>query len=137
MSWTATRIYVDQTRLRLISMDAFEAARTCTRDGRSYSCDEEATGALIRLIGQRRSSARAPSGIGTGDRWSTSGSGTSIWDGLWWPKGGLWPNTAPSTGRIRKPLRRVAQGLGRALSRGRRTGVNSTFDRGVRLGGIE
>jgi endonuclease YncB( thermonuclease family) len=46
-------IYVDQTRLRLLSIDAFESAQTCTRDGRSYGCGEEATRALIRLIGQR------------------------------------------------------------------------------------
>lgn len=46
-------IYVDQTRLRLLSMDAFESAQTCTRDGHQYACGEEATRALINLIGQR------------------------------------------------------------------------------------
>lgn len=46
-------IYVDQTRLRLLSIDAFESAQSCTRDGRSYPCGEEATRALLGLIGQR------------------------------------------------------------------------------------
>jgi endonuclease YncB( thermonuclease family) len=46
-------IYVDQARLRLLSMDAFESTQTCTRDGRTYACGEESTRALIRLIGQR------------------------------------------------------------------------------------
>jgi endonuclease YncB( thermonuclease family) len=46
-------IYVDQTRLRLLSIDAFELAQTCTRDGQAYPCGKESTRALIRLIGQR------------------------------------------------------------------------------------
>jgi endonuclease YncB( thermonuclease family) len=46
-------IYVDQTRLRLLSMDAFESVQSCTRDGRSYGCGEEATRALIGVIAQR------------------------------------------------------------------------------------
>lgn len=46
-------IYVNQSRLRLRSMDAFESGQTCRRDGASYACGEEATRALISLIGQR------------------------------------------------------------------------------------
>ncbi len=55
-TWTGTAhvvdgdtIYVDQTRLRLLSMDAFESAQTCERDGREYQCGIEATRALIGL----------------------------------------------------------------------------------------
>lgn len=47
-------IYVDSQRLRLVSIDAFEAAQTCTCDGRPYLCGEEATRALIRLTSQRQ-----------------------------------------------------------------------------------
>jgi endonuclease YncB( thermonuclease family) len=47
-------IYVDQTRLRLLSMDAFESAQTCLRDGHEYPCGVEATRALIGLIGDRK-----------------------------------------------------------------------------------
>lgn len=46
-------VYVAQTRLRLLSMDAFESAQTCTRSDRSYACGEESTRALIGLINQR------------------------------------------------------------------------------------
>ena len=59
-TWTGTAhvvdgdtIYVDQTRLRLLSMDAFESAQTCSRDGQEYNCGTEATRALIGLIGDR------------------------------------------------------------------------------------
>lgn len=46
-------IYVDQTRLRLLNMDAFESAQTCSRDGQEYSCGTGATRALIGLIRER------------------------------------------------------------------------------------
>lgn len=46
-------IIVDQTRLRLISIDTFESTQTCTRNGTSYPCGEESTRALIGLIRQR------------------------------------------------------------------------------------
>lgn len=46
-------IYVDQTRLRLLSMDAFESAQYCTRDEKKYACGLEATLALIGLIRDR------------------------------------------------------------------------------------
>lgn len=46
-------IYVNQIRLRLLSMDAFESAQTCSREGVKYPCGGEATRALIRLIGQK------------------------------------------------------------------------------------
>lgn len=46
-------VIIDQTRLRLLSMDAFESAQTCTRNGAQYPCGEESTRALIRLIDQR------------------------------------------------------------------------------------
>lgn len=44
-------VYVEQARLRLLSMDAFESAQTCQRDGREYQCGTAATRALIGLIG--------------------------------------------------------------------------------------
>lgn len=47
-------INVDQTRLRLLSMDAFEIDQTCTRGNREYRCGEESTRTLIKLIGQRQ-----------------------------------------------------------------------------------
>jgi endonuclease YncB( thermonuclease family) len=34
-------------------MDAFESAQTCTRNGAEYTCGEESTRALIRLIDRR------------------------------------------------------------------------------------
>jgi endonuclease YncB( thermonuclease family) len=46
-------VYVDQTRLRLLSMDAFESAQTCQRDGQPYECGTAAIRALITLIGGR------------------------------------------------------------------------------------
>jgi len=46
-------VIVNQTRLRLLSMDAFESAQNCSRDGQTYPCGLEATRALIGLIGQR------------------------------------------------------------------------------------
>lgn len=46
-------IIIDQTRLRLISIDAFETGQTCTRNGGTYACGEESTRTLIRLIAQR------------------------------------------------------------------------------------
>lgn len=46
-------IYVDQVRLRLMSIDAFETDQTCMRDGQQYACGTESTRALIGLIGQR------------------------------------------------------------------------------------
>lgn len=46
-------VYVDQTRLRLLSMDAFESAQTCQRDGHEYQCGVESTRALIGLISGR------------------------------------------------------------------------------------
>jgi endonuclease YncB( thermonuclease family) len=46
-------IYIDQTRLRLLSMDAFESAQTCQKEGREYPCGVEATRGLIGLIGGR------------------------------------------------------------------------------------
>lgn len=46
-------IIVNQTRLRLLSIDAFESAQSCTREGQEYPCGLEATRALIGLISQR------------------------------------------------------------------------------------
>lgn len=46
-------VIVDQIRLRLVSMDAFETAQNCTRDSRDYACGFEATQALIKLIANR------------------------------------------------------------------------------------
>jgi endonuclease YncB( thermonuclease family) len=46
-------IAIDRTRLRLLSMDAFESAQTCARDEHDYPCGSEATRALIGLIDQR------------------------------------------------------------------------------------
>ena len=46
-------IYVDQVRLRLISIDAFETDQTCMRGGQQYPCGTESTRALLGLIGQR------------------------------------------------------------------------------------
>lgn len=43
-------IYINQTRLRLLSMDAFETAQNCEKDGKDYACGLEATLALIALI---------------------------------------------------------------------------------------
>lgn len=42
-------IYVDQARLRLLSMDAFETAQNCEKGGKDYACGLEATLALITL----------------------------------------------------------------------------------------
>ncbi|HZV06041.1 MAG TPA: thermonuclease family protein [Gemmataceae bacterium] len=44
-------IYIGSARLRFLSMDAFESAQTCTRDGVEYGCGAEATRALSGLIG--------------------------------------------------------------------------------------
>lgn len=46
-------IIVAGQRLRLKSMDAFEAAQTCQRDDREYPCGEEATEALVAIINGR------------------------------------------------------------------------------------
>lgn len=46
-------VYVNQVRLRLLSMDAFESAQTCRKDDREYDCGTEATRALIGLIAAR------------------------------------------------------------------------------------
>ena len=46
-------IYIGQTRLRLLSMDAFETAQNCEKDGKDYACGLEATLALIALIRDR------------------------------------------------------------------------------------
>jgi endonuclease YncB( thermonuclease family) len=43
-------LYVNQTRLRLLSMDAFESAQNCQQNEREYQCGTEATRALIGLI---------------------------------------------------------------------------------------
>jgi endonuclease YncB( thermonuclease family) len=43
-------IYVNQTRLRLLSIDAFESAQNCQNDGMDYACGFEATVALIGLV---------------------------------------------------------------------------------------
>ena len=48
--WISRRatLYVDQTKLRLLSMDAFEQSQTCSRDNQEYLCGAEATRALNR-----------------------------------------------------------------------------------------
>lgn len=46
-------IAISGTRLRLLSMDAFETTQACQRDGQRYSCGAEATRALVGLIGQQ------------------------------------------------------------------------------------
>ena len=46
-------ITINQTRLRLLSMDAFETAQNCQRDGKDYACGLEATVALGTLIGNQ------------------------------------------------------------------------------------
>jgi len=39
-------VHIGQTRQRLLSMDAFEAAQNCERDGRDYPCGERLPGRL-------------------------------------------------------------------------------------------
>lgn len=46
-------IRIDGTRLRLLDIDAFESAQTCTRGGQEYACGIEATRALSGLIAGR------------------------------------------------------------------------------------
>lgn len=46
-------LHVQRSRLRLLSMDAFETKQSCTRNGKEYACGQAATQAMTRLIGQR------------------------------------------------------------------------------------
>ena len=96
-------VYVDQTRLRLLSMDAFETAQNCQRDGKNYACGLEATLALIGLIrdrpvtcvGEKRDRYGRPlvvCRIGEAGKWSG--------------RGGPCPSTIPNIGQIRIALRR-------------------------------
>lgn len=43
-------LYIGQTRLRLLNVDAFETAQNCQRDGKDYACGLEATVALSEMI---------------------------------------------------------------------------------------
>jgi endonuclease YncB( thermonuclease family) len=43
-------IAIDKARLRLLNMDAFEAAQNCQKSGKSYSCEFEATLALADMV---------------------------------------------------------------------------------------
>ena len=43
-------LYIAPTRLRLLSMDAFETAQNCLRNGKNYACGFRATAALTALL---------------------------------------------------------------------------------------
>lgn len=46
-------IVLDQGRVRLLNVDAFETAQNCTRDSVEYACGAEATRALNALVAGR------------------------------------------------------------------------------------
>lgn len=51
-------IVVDGERIRLFGIDAPDPEQTCTIDGKPYRCGEEATKALMRMVGSADISCR-------------------------------------------------------------------------------
>jgi endonuclease YncB( thermonuclease family) len=47
-------IRIGNTRIRFHGIDAPEAKQTCTVGGKEWSCGQEATNALVRIVGERQ-----------------------------------------------------------------------------------
>ncbi|MBT8005326.1 MAG: thermonuclease family protein [Rhodospirillales bacterium] len=45
---------IGNTRIRLHGIDAPEAKQTCNVDGKEWRCGQEATNALVRIVGERQ-----------------------------------------------------------------------------------